>query len=58
MERTRPFLPLKTTFVGFLESTEKPGTQLQRSLEILLNGPVIYGTRVTTGSVCLQVAQL
>lgn len=42
-ERERPFF-LAGIFMGFPEGGVQPGTQLERSLELLLNGPEIYGT--------------
>jgi len=43
---------------GFSSEYREARTQLQRSLEILLNGSGICGMRVTTGLAWLQVAQL
>lgn len=48
VERKRPFLPLRAHLWLFL--------RVERSLEILMNRPEIYGTKVI-GSVWLQVAQ-
>lgn len=41
--RERPFF-LAGIFMGFPVGGVQPGTQLERSLELLLNGPEIYGT--------------